>query len=369
MENVGDWEQKNLVHELTQGMELARQLQGNLSVPSSSHETREYLVTKILTSYEKALSMLQWSSSSAGDNPHHTGGAILRMSESPPSLAGSPRSEDSDPEQRDASRKRKALPGWTQHVRVSPGVGLEGPLDDGFSWRKYGQKDILNAKYPRGYYRCTHRNVQGCQATKQVQRSDEDPTVFEITYRGRHTCTQASHIHPPPTSPPEKQEQNNNNNNNMDQIQHHNNNQHQPPQNQQPISQEMLLNFQTTLKVQTENLDIPHGHDQTFPSFHFASTSNNAEKQVFQASMMDSNFVGSYSPSFMSPATSGTNYFSVSPSGFNGGNQHFQGCDSELTEIISAATSATDSPTVGFDFPFGQEFDPNFTFDNRGFFS
>lgn len=44
---------------------------------------------------------------------------------------------------------RKALPGWTQHVRVSPGVGLEGPLDDGFSWRKYGQKDILNAKYPR----------------------------------------------------------------------------------------------------------------------------------------------------------------------------------------------------------------------------
>ncbi|KAE8077840.1 hypothetical protein FH972_016363 [Carpinus fangiana] len=359
MENMGDWEQKNLLHELTQGRELARQLQGHLSVPASSHETREFLVTKILTSYEKALSMLQWSSS-VGE-PQHTGGAVLRMSESPPSLAGSPRSEDSDPEHRDASRKRKAVAGWTQQVRVSPGVGLEGPLDDGYSWRKYGQKDILNAKYPRGYYRCTHRNVQGCLATKQVQRSDEDPTVFEITYRGRHTCAQGSHINPPPTSP-EKLEQINNN---MDGLQHHNN--HQPPQNQQQ-SQEMLLNFQATLKVQTENLDTK---EKAFPSFHFASTSN-TEKQVFQAPMIDSSFVGSYSPSFMSPATSGANYFSVSPSrmsGFGGNQQHFQSCDSELTEIISAATSATNSPTVGFDFPFGQEFDPNFTFDNTGFFS
>ncbi|KAL5568311.1 hypothetical protein UlMin_024886, partial [Ulmus minor] len=75
---------------------------------------------------------------------------------------------------------------------LNPAMGLEGPLDDGFSWRKYGQKDIMGAKFPRGYYRCTHRNVQGCLATKQVQRSNEDPTIVEITYRGRHTCTQAS---------------------------------------------------------------------------------------------------------------------------------------------------------------------------------
>lgn len=31
-------------------------------------------------------------------------------------------------------------------------MGLEGPLDDGFSWRKYGQKDILGAKHPRYLY-------------------------------------------------------------------------------------------------------------------------------------------------------------------------------------------------------------------------
>jgi len=44
---------------------------------------------------------------------------------------------------------RKTTPRWTDHVRVSPENGLEGPHDDGYSWRKYGQKDILGAKYPR----------------------------------------------------------------------------------------------------------------------------------------------------------------------------------------------------------------------------
>jgi len=44
---------------------------------------------------------------------------------------------------------RKMLPKWTEQVRISPERGLEGPHDDIFSWRKYGQKDILGAKFPR----------------------------------------------------------------------------------------------------------------------------------------------------------------------------------------------------------------------------
>jgi len=28
-------------------------------------------------------------------------------------------------------------------------MAVEGPLDDGYSWRKYGQKDILGAAHPR----------------------------------------------------------------------------------------------------------------------------------------------------------------------------------------------------------------------------
>ncbi|XP_052481549.1 uncharacterized protein LOC105764736 isoform X11 [Gossypium raimondii] len=77
--------------------------------------------------------------------------------------------------------------------------------DDGFCWRKYGQKDILGAKYPR-YYRCTYKHNQGCLATKTVKRSSDDPTIFEITYRGKHTCNLASNVMPP-TAPSEYQEQ------------------------------------------------------------------------------------------------------------------------------------------------------------------
>lgn len=111
---MGDWEQKNLVNELARGKEVARQLQMHLNNgTSASQETREYLVQKILVSYEKALSMLTWTTSSpAGDHlqPQPSPGVSGLMSESPPSLNGSPRSDqdsDRDQEHRDhASRKR-----------------------------------------------------------------------------------------------------------------------------------------------------------------------------------------------------------------------------------------------------------------------
>jgi hypothetical protein len=48
----------------------------------------------------------------------------------------------------DCGKCRKALPKWSTQVRVNT-VQDVGPLDDGFCWRKYGQKDILGAKYPR----------------------------------------------------------------------------------------------------------------------------------------------------------------------------------------------------------------------------
>lgn len=44
----------------------------------------------------------------------------------------------------------------------------------------------------REYYRCTYRNTHGCCATKQVQRSSDDPSIFEITYLGKHTCPKIS---------------------------------------------------------------------------------------------------------------------------------------------------------------------------------
>jgi len=34
-------------------------------------------------------------------------------------------------------------------IRVSCDSSLEGPNEDGYNWRKYGQKDILGTKHPR----------------------------------------------------------------------------------------------------------------------------------------------------------------------------------------------------------------------------
>lgn len=58
MERVISWEQHNLINELAQGKELAKQLRNHLVSSSSSRQTREYLVEQILSCYQKALAML-----------------------------------------------------------------------------------------------------------------------------------------------------------------------------------------------------------------------------------------------------------------------------------------------------------------------
>ncbi|KAI4369514.1 hypothetical protein MLD38_017948 [Melastoma candidum] len=57
-------------------------------------------------------------------------------------------------------------------------------LDDGFRWRKYGQKAVKNSPYPRSYYRCTSAR---CGVKKMVERSSDDPSIVVTTYEGQHT--------------------------------------------------------------------------------------------------------------------------------------------------------------------------------------
>ncbi|CAI0627371.1 unnamed protein product [Linum tenue] len=57
-------------------------------------------------------------------------------------------------------------------------------LDDGYRWRKYGQKAVKNNNFPRSYYRCTY---QGCSVKKQVQRLTTDEGVVVTTYEGVHS--------------------------------------------------------------------------------------------------------------------------------------------------------------------------------------
>ncbi|XP_023542944.1 probable WRKY transcription factor 53 [Cucurbita pepo subsp. pepo] len=356
MENLGEWERKNLQNELLKGKEFARQLRVHLNVrpstssmaaaasSSSSYDGVELLVQKILSSYEKALS-------------------LLSSTKSPSSLNANPRSEDSDhiAQTNAASRKRNILPTWTLKFQVTPGMALEGSLDDGFSWRKYGQKGIFGAKHPRGYYRCTRRNLQGCVATKQVQRSDDDPTIFKITYRGNHTCSQVSNLGTTPAAP-EFQQQNRRIDQNLVQS--------------QQTSPDALLNSWASLRIITENLDTVH-EPILFPPFSYDPTSSyEAADRIESTSTVDMNFT-EFSPSFLSPTKcgSGVSYFSGSSSemseGFIGNQKlESQPRKSELPEIFSSPTSGVNSRTLGLDFPSGElQMEPSFTFDNTTFFS
>ncbi|CAH9139674.1 unnamed protein product [Cuscuta epithymum] len=73
--------------------------------------------------------------------------------------------------------KRNSEETWTN---------ISKTMEDGGAWRKYGQKIILKSEYPRCYFRCTHKYVAGCRATKQVQRTHDG--MYQSTYYSRHTC-------------------------------------------------------------------------------------------------------------------------------------------------------------------------------------
>ncbi|KAG5247395.1 WRKY transcription factor [Salix suchowensis] len=71
--------------------------------------------------------------------------------------------------------------------KYQPPPAGDKPTDDGYNWRKYGQKSIKGSEYPRSYYKCTHLN---CSVKKKVERSS-DGQITEIIYKGQHNHDRA----------------------------------------------------------------------------------------------------------------------------------------------------------------------------------
>ncbi|XP_075522170.1 putative WRKY transcription factor 3 [Primulina tabacum] len=70
----------------------------------------------------------------------------------------------------------------SDHKPQPSNITVDKPSDDGYNWRKYGQKQVKGSEYPRSYYKCTHTN---CPVKKKVERSF-DGQITEIIYKGQH---------------------------------------------------------------------------------------------------------------------------------------------------------------------------------------
>lgn len=77
----------------------------------------------------------------------------------------------------------------SEHKDNNSSVSAERTSEDGYNWRKYGQKLVKGSEFPRSYYKCTYPN---CEVKKIFERSPSGQ-ITEIVYKG-------SHDHPKPQS-------------------------------------------------------------------------------------------------------------------------------------------------------------------------
>lgn len=82
----------------------------------------------------------------------------------------------------EGSRMESPEVSYSDKKSLPSSLPVDKPANDGYNWRKYGQKQVKASEYPRSYYKCTHIN---CPARKKVGRS-LDGVISDIIYKGQH---------------------------------------------------------------------------------------------------------------------------------------------------------------------------------------
>ncbi|CAL9151965.1 unnamed protein product [Musa hybrid cultivar] len=96
------------------------------------------------------------------------------------------RIDEGDDNEHDAERRNIAAS--SQRTLTEPRIIVQTTsevdlLDDGYRWRKYGQKTVKGNPHPRSYYKCTYA---GCRVRKHIERSPTDPESVITSYEGKH---------------------------------------------------------------------------------------------------------------------------------------------------------------------------------------
>ncbi|MFS8013232.1 putative transcription factor WRKY family [Helianthus anomalus] len=183
-----DINKEELVETLTRGRNSAKKLQNLLTqkVNDDGLASVDDLVTEIAQSFYGGLLVLNSSNS----------GEVSRVPVSSHAIS-SACSGDQRPEVHSGKTPASVAKGrrgcYKRRRTIDSRMEVSESIEDGYAWRKYGQKEILNSDFPRCYFRCTQKQVYGCKALKQVQKLEDGSNMFHIIYFGHHTC-------PPPNN-------------------------------------------------------------------------------------------------------------------------------------------------------------------------
>ncbi|CAN7123687.1 unnamed protein product [Brassica rapa subsp. narinosa] len=161
------------VEALLRGQESANLLKTVLEHQRTSSVSIEPLFDTVLDSFSYALSLF------ASSNPQ----PLCESSQNKPTPVVARKSP---------KKNSHGEEGLEQYIQDSPTPFC----NDGFSWRKYGQKKIKTSSHQRCYYRCAYAKDRNCNATKRVQQIQNSPSVYRTTYVGKHICEVNAFLQP-----------------------------------------------------------------------------------------------------------------------------------------------------------------------------